>query len=299
MSAPLTDEETDSYSQIIDGILAAADLQTVTRKKIRQGLEAAIGQDLSDQKVRRYRVLAVDNRTRNLSPTNTSCPPIKQEAIKSLIEARFDAISSNAAAIPTPPSASAQPSSDQEANGDYGDDDETHNESIEVAIEPARKKVKRESSSEDADARLAAELQAQENRLSRGRVTRGAATSKPKSKASKPKPAKKKSNKRVRSDDDSDAGDAEEKPKRKAGGGFQKPFNLSPALSELCYETQLSRPQVVKKLWDYIKGNGLQDPNDKRQIICDEKLFAVFKADKINMFSMNKSLGSHLYPVEE
>ncbi|KAK3990922.1 upstream activation factor subunit spp27 [Cladorrhinum sp. PSN332] len=267
MSAPLTDEETDSYSRIIDGILAAADLQTVTRKKIRQGLEAAIGKDLSDQK----------------------------EAIKSLIEARFDAASSNTAAIPTPPS--AQPSSDQEANGDYGYEDDTPADGeIEVATEPARKKVKRESSSEDADARLAAELQAQENRLSRGRVTRGAATSKPKSKA---KPAKKKSSKRARSDDESDGGDGEDKPKRKAGGGFQKPFNLSPALSELCFETQLSRPQVVKKLWDYIKGNALQDPNDKRQIICDEKLFAVFKSDKINMFSMNKSLGSHLYPVEE
>ncbi|KAK4162420.1 upstream activation factor subunit spp27 [Cladorrhinum sp. PSN259] len=273
MSAPLTDEETDSYSRIIDGILAAADLQTVTRKKIRQGLEAAIGKDLSDQK----------------------------EAIKSLIEARFDAISSNAAAIPTPPSVSGQPSSDQEANGDYADEDDTpaHGE-IEVATEPARKKVKRESSSEDADARLAAELQAQENRLSRGRVTRGAATSKPKAKAkAKAKTAKKKSSKRARSDDESDGEGGEDKPKRKAGGGFQKPFNLSPALSELCYETQLSRPQVVKKLWDYIKGNSLQDPNDKRQIICDEKLQAVFKSDKINMFSMNKALGSHLYPVEE
>lgn len=49
---PVTDEETTEYSRIIDGILAAADLQTVTRKKIRQGLEAAIEKDLSDQKVR-------------------------------------------------------------------------------------------------------------------------------------------------------------------------------------------------------------------------------------------------------
>jgi upstream activation factor subunit UAF30 len=62
---------------------------------------------------------------------------------------------------------------------------------------------------------------------------------------------------------------------------------------------QLSRPQVVKKLWDYIKGNELQDPNDKRQILCDDKLHAVFKQDKINMFSMNKLLGSQLYPVDE
>ena len=62
---------------------------------------------------------------------------------------------------------------------------------------------------------------------------------------------------------------------------------------------ELSRPQVVKQLWNYIKGNELQDPNDKRQILCDEKLHAVFKQDKINMFSMNKLLGSHLYPIDD
>ncbi len=62
---------------------------------------------------------------------------------------------------------------------------------------------------------------------------------------------------------------------------------------------KLSRPQVVKQLWKYIKGNELQDPADKRQILCDDKLHAVFKQDKINMFSMNKLLGSHLYPVDD
>jgi upstream activation factor subunit UAF30 len=47
----VTDEERASYTRIIDGILADADLETVTRKKIRQGLEEAIDKDLSDQKV--------------------------------------------------------------------------------------------------------------------------------------------------------------------------------------------------------------------------------------------------------
>ncbi|GAB1317417.1 hypothetical protein MFIFM68171_07627 [Madurella fahalii] len=274
MSAPLTDHERETYTRIIDRILASADLQTVTRKKIRQGLEEAIDKDLSEQK----------------------------SAIKSLIEARFDAISAEAAqGIPTPTSgAGAESSPNHGANGHSASDDADDTGAdgeIEVSLPPAKKKQKRESSSEDADARLAAELQAQENRLSRGRVTRGANSTKPKA---KPK-AKKKSTKRAHSDDDSDAGDSEagSKPKRKAGGGFQKPFNLSHALAELCGEEQLSRPQVVKKLWDYIKGNELQDPNDKRQILCDEKLQAIFKQDKINMFSMNKLLGSQLYPIEE
>ncbi|KAJ3512978.1 hypothetical protein NM208_g15251 [Fusarium decemcellulare] len=62
---------------------------------------------------------------------------------------------------------------------------------------------------------------------------------------------------------------------------------------------QLSRPQVVKKLWEHIKGNDLQDPKDKRQIICDEKMQAVFKQSRVDMFRMNKEIGNHLYPVGE
>jgi len=64
-------------------------------------------------------------------------------------------------------------------------------------------------------------------------------------------------------------------------------------------DLQLSRPQVVKKLWEHIKANDLQDPKDKRQIICDEKMTAVFKQAKVDMFQMNKHIGNHLYPVEE
>lgn len=47
----MTAEEKETYTRIIDDILATADLQTVTRKKIRQGLEEAIDKDLSEQKV--------------------------------------------------------------------------------------------------------------------------------------------------------------------------------------------------------------------------------------------------------
>lgn len=62
---------------------------------------------------------------------------------------------------------------------------------------------------------------------------------------------------------------------------------------------QLSRPQVVKKIWEHIKGHDLQDPSDKRQIICDDKMQLVFKQDKVHMFTMNKLLGKQLYPIEE
>lgn len=55
----------------------------------------------------------------------------------------------------------------------------------------------------------------------------------------------------------------------------------------------------MKKLWEHIKQNQLQDPNDKRQILCDDRMQAVFKVNKVDMFQMNKLVGNHLYPVEE
>lgn len=55
----------------------------------------------------------------------------------------------------------------------------------------------------------------------------------------------------------------------------------------------------MKKLWEHIKAQDLQNPNDKRQIFCDEKMRAVFKHEKVDMFQMNKLVGSHLYPVDE
>ncbi|KAG0324112.1 hypothetical protein BG000_002331 [Podila horticola] len=62
---------------------------------------------------------------------------------------------------------------------------------------------------------------------------------------------------------------------------------------------EMSRPEVVKQLWVYIKSNGLQDESDKRNIKCDGKLKALFGHDQVNCFSMNKYLSGHLSKVEE
>ena len=123
----------------------------------------------------------------------------------------------------------------------HGDDPDADGGEIKVSVQPPKKKQRKEKSedTEDADAKLAALLQAQEN--SRTRATRGGNT---KTKAAPRKKGvtsrKMKSAKRIRPEDDSDVddGDAEKKP-RKAGGGFQKPFNLSYPLAELCGEPQV------------------------------------------------------------
>ncbi|ESX02755.1 hypothetical protein KL918_002475 [Ogataea parapolymorpha] len=60
----------------------------------------------------------------------------------------------------------------------------------------------------------------------------------------------------------------------------------------------IARTQVVKKIWEYVKANELQNPNDRREILCDDKLRPVF-GDKVNMFTMNKVLVKHLFNGED
>ena len=56
----------------------------------------------------------------------------------------------------------------------------------------------------------------------------------------------------------------------------------------------VARPEAVKKLWDYIKAHNLQDPQDKRTIVADDKLRAVFGKDRVGMFELTGILGQHL-----
>ncbi|KAI8333999.1 hypothetical protein BC941DRAFT_433559 [Chlamydoabsidia padenii] len=89
-------------------------------------------------------------------------------------------------------------------------------------------------------------------------------------------------------------------PKPKRNTGLNKPLILSAALSALMDgEPELSRPEIVKRLWKYIKGNDLQDPKDRRYILCDEKLRAIFHVDRVNSFGMNRDLSQHLTKKEE
>ncbi|KAL5790765.1 hypothetical protein ACOSQ2_005653 [Xanthoceras sorbifolium] len=86
---------------------------------------------------------------------------------------------------------------------------------------------------------------------------------------------------------------------KKRGGGFTKVCSLSPQLQTLLGVSELARTEVVKKLWIYIRENNLQDPKNKRNIICDESLHALFRVNSINMFKMNKALSRHIWPLDE
>jgi len=52
--------------------------------------------------------------------------------------------------------------------------------------------------------------------------------------------------------------------------------------------------EVVSKIWDYIRSHNLQNPENRREILADDKLRKVFGKDKVTMFEMNKHLAQHL-----
>jgi chromatin remodeling complex protein RSC6 len=81
----------------------------------------------------------------------------------------------------------------------------------------------------------------------------------------------------------------------KANSAFMKPLTVSPDLEKVVGPGPLPRSEVVKKLWVYIKKNDLQDPANKRNIVADENLKAVFGGKGVvNMFEMTKLVSKHL-----
>jgi len=80
-----------------------------------------------------------------------------------------------------------------------------------------------------------------------------------------------------------------------ANSAFMKPMTISAELAEVVGKGPMPRSEVVKKLWEYIKKNDLQDPKNKRDIVADDKLKEVFGGKAVvNMFEMTKLVSKHL-----
>ena len=82
--------------------------------------------------------------------------------------------------------------------------------------------------------------------------------------------------------------------KRKPNPSFMKPLQPDAVLGAIVGSKPLPRTQVVKKLWAYIKKNGLQDTQNKRMINADEKLQQLFGQKQASMFEMAKLVNQHL-----
>ncbi len=79
-----------------------------------------------------------------------------------------------------------------------------------------------------------------------------------------------------------------------ARGGLSRPVTPSADLAAITGSDPLPRSQVVSKMWDYIRTNKLQNPQNKREIVADDKLKKIFGTDRCSMFDMNKHLSRHL-----
>ena len=85
------------------------------------------------------------------------------------------------------------------------------------------------------------------------------------------------------------------KKKRKPNAAFMKPVQPDAALSEVVGTKAIPRTEVTKKLWAYIKRNGLQDKKKRTNINADDKLKAVFGGKKtVTMFEMTKLVSRHV-----
>ena len=83
--------------------------------------------------------------------------------------------------------------------------------------------------------------------------------------------------------------------KRKPNAAFMKPMNPSASLAAVIGSSAQPRTEVTKKIWGYIKRNGLQDKKNRRMINGDDKLKAVFGGkSQVSMFEMTKLVNKHL-----
>ncbi|KAJ8526235.1 hypothetical protein K7X08_028712 [Anisodus acutangulus] len=87
--------------------------------------------------------------------------------------------------------------------------------------------------------------------------------------------------------------------KRRGGpGGLNKVCGVSPELQAIVGQPAMPRTEIVKQLWVYIRKHNLQDPGNKRKIICNDALRALFETDCTDMFKMNKLLAKHITALD-
>ncbi|KAJ7209713.1 hypothetical protein GGX14DRAFT_631680 [Mycena pura] len=261
----------------IEEILTApgTDLATISAKRVRKQLQI-IDPSLTPELLKEHR-----------------------EAVDAVIARVFERVQSNAASGSQDSEVddTLEPVARKLRLGENGGDSFPKEEdATDIDSPPPPKKGKRAVKQELTDAELARQLSSEIN----GRTRRNnKAASNGTSKRRKAKSAE------IVHSDDSDSGEGKRSSSKKksrgggaARGGFAKPYLLSEPLAAVMGVESMSRSQVVKQLWAYIKANELQNPSNRKEIICDSLLKPLFNTDKIDMFKMNKVLGQHLHEME-
>ena len=81
---------------------------------------------------------------------------------------------------------------------------------------------------------------------------------------------------------------------RKPNAAFMAPLTPSSQLAEVIGSKPMPRTEVIKKIWEHIKRNNLQDSKNRRMINADAKLKPVFGKDQISMFELAKVVNKHV-----
>ena len=87
---------------------------------------------------------------------------------------------------------------------------------------------------------------------------------------------------------------AGKKTARKPNAAFMAPLTPSSQLAEVIGNKGMPRTEIVKKIWEYIRKNNLQDKNNRRMINADGKLKPIFGKDQISMFELAKIVNNHV-----
>lgn len=158
---------------------------------------------------------------------------------------------------------------------------------------PAKKKARKKTAK-----RKAAKKKTAKRRPARKKARKKTAKKKARKKTAKKKARKKTAKKKARkktAKKRTAKKKAKRKTKRKPSAAFMKPMTPSAALAAVVGPKPMPRTQVTKKLWDYIKKNGLQDKINRRMINADGRLRVVFGGrSKVSMFEMTKLVSRHL-----
>ena len=147
----------------------------------------------------------------------------------------------------------------------------------------ATKKKTKKKAAKKKTAKKAAKKKVAKKKTAKKKVAKKkVAKKKTAKKATKKKAAKKKTAKKKAS-------------KRKPNEAFMKPMTPSKELAAVVGDKAIPRTQVIKKIWDYIKKNNLQNPKNKRNILADTKLKPIFKGkSEVTMFELAGLIGKHL-----
>src|SRR4030095_1591388 len=120
------------------------------------------------------------------------------------------------------------------------------------------------------------------------------AAKKPAKKAAPKKAAKKAAPKKKAAKKPAKKAAPKKKTARKPNAAFMKALTPSSTLGAVIGSSAVPRTEAVKKIWDYIKKNNLQDKANRRNINADEKLRPLFGKDQVSMFDLAKILSKHL-----